>query len=160
MNDHSQRRVHSERHTIHQAVCDLNRADRKGPDLETFARTDLTQIGIIEQAVLFQFVFHVGQGEFCAPNRHVQLAQNPGQGANVVFVPVSENNALYFLPVFGQVGDIRDNNIDAQKLGFRKHQAAVDDDDIVTPSYGHAVHPELAQAAEGYDVQFSSWHAE
>ena len=35
----------------------------------------------------------------------------------------------------------------------------VDDDDIVTPTHGHAVHSELAQAAEGYDVQFSSWHA-
>ena len=85
--------------------------------------------------------------------------ENPGQRADVVFVAVSEDDALHPLAIFGQVGDIRDNNIDAQQFGFRKHQAAVDDDDIVTPAYGHAVHSELAQAAEGYDVQFSSWHA-
>jgi hypothetical protein len=58
------------------------------------------------------------------------------------------------LAVLGQIGNIRDDNIDAQQFGFRKHQAAVDDDDIVTPAYGHAVHPKLAQAPEGYDVQF------
>jgi hypothetical protein len=77
----------------------------------------------------------------------------------MVFVPVSQNDALYPLTVFDQVGDIGHNDIDAQQFGFRKHQAAVDDNDIVTPTHGHAVHSELAQAAEGYDVQFSSWHA-
>ena len=77
----------------------------------------------------------------------------------MVFVSMGEHDALDPLPVFDQVGDIGDNNIDAQQFGLRKHQAAVDDDDIVTPSYGHAVHSELAQAAKGYDVQFSSWHA-
>ena len=78
----------------------------------------------------------------------------------MVFVSVGQNDAAYPLPVLDQVGNIGDNNIDAEQFGFRKHQAGVDDDDIVTPAYGHAVHPELAQAAEGHDVQFSSWHAE
>ena len=77
----------------------------------------------------------------------------------MVFVAVGENDALHLLAVFGQVGNIGDDNIDAQQFGFRKHQAGVDDDDVVTPAHGHAVHPELAEAAEGYDVQFSSWHA-
>jgi hypothetical protein len=139
---------------------DLDRANSKGPNLETLTRADLAQIGVVQQTVLIKLIFDVGQSEFRAPNRHVQLAQDPGQATDVVFVTVRENDAFYPLAVLGQVGNIRDNNIDAQQFGFGKHQAAVDDDDIVTPAYGHAVHPELAQAAEGYDVQFSSWHAE
>ena len=159
VNDHAQRSVDGQRHAIHQAVRDLDRADGEGPDLETLARADLAQIGVVQQSVLVKLVFDVGQGELRAPDRHVQLAQDPGQAADVVFVTVGENDALHPLPVFGQVGNIRDNNVDAQQFGLGKHQAAVDDDNIVTPSDGHAVHPELAQAAEGYDVQFSSWHA-
>ena len=159
MNDHAQRRVDGERHAIHQAVRDLNGIDGEGPDLETLARADLAQIGVVQQSVLFELVFDVGQGELRAPDRNVQLAENPGQGADVVFVPVGENDAFHPLPVFDQVGNIGNNNVDAQQFGFGKHQAGVDDDDIVTPAHGHAVHSELAQAAEGYDVQFSSWHA-
>ena len=83
-----------------------------------------------------------------------------GRRADVIFVTVRENDAFDPLAVLGQVGNIRDNNVDAQQFGLGKHQAAVDDDNIVSPAYGHAVHSELAQAAEGYDVQFSSWHAE
>ena len=159
MDDHAQRSVDGQRHAIHQAMRDLDGVDGEGPDLETLARTDLAQVGVVEQAVFFEFVFHVGQGELRAPDRHIQLAENPGQRADVVFVAVGENDAFHPLAVFGQIGDVRDNNIDAQQFGFRKHQAAVDDDDVVTPANGHAVHPELAQAPEGYDVQFSSWHA-
>ena len=160
MNDHAQRRVDRQRHAIHQAVRHLDGMDGERPDLETLARADLAQIGIVEQSVLFQLVFDVGQRELRAPDRHVQFAQNPGQRADVVFVAVGQNDAAHPLAVFGQVGDIGDDDVDAQQFGFGKHQAGVDDDNVVTPANGHAVHPELAQAAQGHDVQFSSWHAE
>ena len=160
VNDHAQRGVDCKGHTIHQAVCDLNGMDGERPDLETFIGTDLAQVGVVEQSMLFQFVFDVGKRELRAPHRHVQFAQNPGQRSDVILVPVGQDNAAHPLPVLDQVGNIRDDNIDAQQLGFRKHQARVDDDDIVTPANGHAVHSELAQPAQGHDVQFSSWHAE
>ena len=131
-----------------------------GPDLETLAGANLAQIGVVKQSVLFQLVFDIGQGEFRAPDGHVQFAQNPGQGADVVFVPVGQDDAAHPLPVFDQIGNIGDNNVDAQQFGFGKHQAGIDDDDVVTPANGHAVHSELAQAAQGHNVQFSSWHAE
>jgi hypothetical protein len=86
MNDHSQRSVDGQRYAIHQAMRDLNGVDREWPDLETLARTDLAQVGVVEQAVLFELVFHVGQGELRAPDRYIQLTENPGQRADVVFV--------------------------------------------------------------------------
>ncbi len=45
--------------------------DGERPYLETFIRLDLAQIGIVEQSVLFQFVFHVGERELRAKDRHV-----------------------------------------------------------------------------------------
>ena len=78
----------------------------------------------------------------------------------MVFVPVSQNDAAHPLAVLDQIGNIGHNDVDAEQFGFRKHQAGVDDDNVVTPANGHAVHPELAQAAQGYNLQFSSWHSE
>ena len=53
MKNHSQRRVHGQRNTIHQTVRHLDGMNRKRPDLETFSRTDFAQISGIEQAMLF-----------------------------------------------------------------------------------------------------------
>ena len=152
--------MNCERDAIHQAVRHLDGMDGERSDLETLARPDLAQVGVLEQSMLFQFVFHVGEREFSAPDWHIQFAQNPRQRPDVVFVSVGQDDAANFLPVLHQIGNIGYNNIDAEEFGFRKHEAGIDDNDVVPPAYGHAVHPELAQAAEGHNLQFSSWHAE
>jgi len=48
--------------------------------LETLAGADLIQIRIVEQSVLFQFVFHIGKRELCSPHWDVEFGKNPGQG--------------------------------------------------------------------------------
>ena len=62
------------------------------------------------------------------------------------------------LPVFGEIRDFGDNDVHAQKFGLGEHQAGIDDDNVVTPAHGHAVHAELAQPAERHHVEFSRWH--
>ena len=68
-----------------------------GPDLEAFSGADLAQVGVVEQAVLFEFVFHIGERELGAPDRHIEFGENPGQRADVVFVAVGENDAAHAL---------------------------------------------------------------
>ena len=51
--------------------------------------------------------------------------------------------------ILKQVGDVGNDDVDAQQLGFREHEAGVDDDDVVTPANGHAVHAEFAETAQG-----------
>ena len=62
------------------------------------------------------------------------------------------------LAVFDEIGNVGDDDVDAEQFGFGEHESGVDDDDVVAPADGHAVHTELAQAAEGDNLQFSSWH--
>jgi len=69
-----------------------------------------------------------------------------------------ENNGTNTLPVFDEIGNIGHDNIYAQQLSFGKHQARVNDDNVIAPAHGHAVHSELAQTAEGHNLQFSGWH--
>jgi len=61
--------------------------DGKGPELEAFPRHHLVQLRVFQQAVLFEFVFHVGEGELGAVDGHVQLGDQPWNPADVVFVP-------------------------------------------------------------------------
>ena len=77
----------------------------------------------------------------------------------MVFVAVGEHDGAHLLAVLDQIGNVGNNDVHAEKFGFGKHQAGVDDDDVVAPAHGHAVHAELAQPAERHNMQFSSWHA-
>src|SRR5215472_16046568 len=133
-------------------MCDLNRMDRECAKLDPLIGAHLAQVGLVE------LVFDVSQGELCAIDRDVEFGENPGQRADMVFVAVCEDDAAHALAVFDEVGNVRNDDVDAEKFGLGEHEAGVDDDDVVTPAEGHAVHSELAKAAERNDVKLSSWH--
>ena len=154
-----ERRVNGQRDAIHQAVRDLDGVNGERPDLEAFSRTHFAQVGVVEELVFVELVFDVGQRELGAPHWDVEFAENPGQRADVVFVPVRENDAADVLAVLDQVGNVGDDDVHAEQFGFGEHQAGVDDDDVVSPADGHAVHAELAQSAERNNMQFSRWHS-
>ena len=158
MQHDAERRVDGERNAIDQAVRDLQRMNRERPDLEAFSGTDLAQVGVVEELVFVELVFDVGQRELGAPDGNVQFAENPGQGADVVFVAVGEHDAAHMLAIFEQVRNVGDDDVDAQQLGFGEHQAGVDHDDVIAAADGHAVHTELAHPAQRNNMQFSCWH--
>ena len=108
--------------------------------------------------MLFEFALDVGEGEFGAIDRNVQLGKDRGQSANVIFVAMREDDGTNMITVLEQIGDVGNDDIDAQEFGFGEHQSGVDDDDVIGPADGHAVHPELAQAAERNDMEFSGRH--
>ena len=132
--------------------------DREGSGLEALVRAHFAQLGVVEQAVLVEFVFDVGECELRAPYRDVEFGEDPGERSDVVFVAVGEDDAPDALAVFGEIGNVGDDDVDAEEFGFGEHESGVDDDDVVTPADSHAIHTELAQAAQGDNLQFSSWH--
>jgi hypothetical protein len=66
----------------------------------------------------------------------------------VVFVPVGEDDRFDVLAVLSEIADIGYDDVNAQELFFGKHQAGIDDDNVILPPEGHAVHAELAKAPE------------
>ena len=137
---------------------DVNWMNRERACFEPFSGTNLVQIGPLEQPVLFEFVFQQGESELGAPHRYIEFRKNPWQCTNVIFVAMGENDGAHTLPVFDEIGNVRNHDVHAQQFGLGKHQTGIDDDDVIAPADRHTVHSELAQTAEGYDVQFSSWH--
>ena len=158
VNDHAERSVNRQRDTIHQAMRYANGMNREHSGLEALAGANLAQVGIVEQAVLVKLVLDVGQRELGAPDRHVEFGENPGQGADVVLVAVGENDAANPLPVLDEIRNVRDHDVHAEQFSLGKHQARVDHNNVVAPADGHAVHTELAEAPQGDNLQFSSWH--
>ena len=112
-----------------------------------------TQFHLVVQFVLLQLFVDESQGQGRAVDRHVQLLQHEGQGADMVLVAVGQADGADLVAAFAQPGDIGDDVIDAEHVRLGKHQAAVDDDDVVAVLIGHHVHADFAQAAEGDDLQ-------
>src|SRR5213594_396431 len=94
---------------------------------------------------LVKLVLDVGESKFSSPHRNIQFGKHPWKSADMVLVSVREHDAAYSLPVLDQVGNVGHNDVDAQQFGFGEHQSGVDDDNVVAPAQGHAVHSELAQ---------------
>ena len=109
--------------------------------------------------ILFKIVFDVSQSEFGGVDGNLEFREEPGQAADVVLVAVSQDNGAHMRFVFNQVGDIWNNDIHAQQLRLRKHQAGVDHDNVVFPAKREAVHAELAETAQGNDFQLLSLHS-
>jgi hypothetical protein len=51
------------------------------------------------------------------------------------------------LLVLDEVGDVGDDDVDAEELGLGEHEAGIDDDDVVFIAESEAVHAELAESA-------------
>src|ERR1051326_7294823 len=73
---------------------------------------------------------------------------------------VGQNNTADFIAVLQQISDVRNNDIHTEQLGFRKHQAGIDDDNVVTIAHGHAVHSKFAETAKGYKMEFMRGHGQ
>ena len=158
MDDDAERRVNGERDTIDQAVRDLDRMDGEGSGLEALVSAHLAQVGIVEQSVLVELVLDIGEREFGAPDGHLQFGEKPRKSANVVLMAVSEDDAAHALAIFDKIRNVGDDDIDAEEFGFGEHEAGVDDNDVISPADGHAVHAELAEASKRDDLQFSGGH--
>ncbi len=98
--------------------------------------------------MLFQLALNVGQGELGAVDRNVELGQNPGQAADMVFMAVREHDGAHVLPILQQIADVGDDDVHAQQLRFGEHESGVDDDDVIAPANRHAIHAKFAESAQ------------
>ena len=131
----------------------------KGPTSTICLGCDLDEDGIALQVVLFQAPLDQRQREGGAVDRHFDIAQEIGNGADVVFVAVGEDEAADLSRVLLEESQVGHYQVYAQQLGFRKHHAAINDDDVLPVADGGHVHAELAQATQGHYVQLVISHS-
>jgi hypothetical protein len=103
----------------------------------------------VGEAVLAQLDGDQAGGEAGGPDRReVQLRQDVGQRADVVLVPVGNDDAPDAVELVPQVGHVGDHEVDAEHLVLGEHHAGVDGDDVVAGLDHHHVAADLAEAAE------------
>ena len=98
--------------------------------------------------VFFEFAPQQREREVRAVDRHFELGEEVGHAADVVFVRVRQQQAAHFALALEQIGDLVDDQINAEHLFFGKLYACVDDDDVVAGLVGRHVTADLAATAE------------
>ena len=78
VDDDAQRRMHGDRDGVHNGVRDLDGMNREWTELEAFSGHHLVEFGVIQQAVLFELVLHVGEGELGGVDGNVEFGDEPG----------------------------------------------------------------------------------
>ena len=113
----------------------------KGPTWHLLPGRELLQRRVAELVLVELRADHPDRQQAAVDHRRLaELAQHVGQGADVVLVAVGEDDRLDVVDAVAQVGEVGKDEVDAEHLGGREHQAGVDDDDAaVVLDHGHVL---------------------
>src|SRR6202171_582418 len=98
--------------------------------------------------MLLQLWFDESEREARAVDRDVALLQRIRQAADVVFMAMREYDADQLAVAAQQGRDVRQDQVDAEHVLLRKHQAGVDREQLVLPLEGPHVDADLTEATQ------------
>ena len=150
VDEHAERRVDGEPDAVRHAVRDAQELDLEGADLDDVLRPDGPE-GVVGEIVFVEFGADERQRQRRAVDRTIDVRQQVGDGPDVVFVPVREHErgdaALL------QVGEVGNDEVDAEELDVGERHPGVDDETRVPVRNRHEVHAEFAEAAQRDDFK-------
>ena len=114
MDDFAHGRFYADGVAVNDGVIGVEKMETHISKLYRVARPDADQFAVFQKPLLAQLVFHKGQGKGRTVNGHVQMRHKPGQGADVVLMPVRQHNAQNLIPMFLDEVERRDDHVHAQ----------------------------------------------
>ena len=144
-------RKNAERKAVDDGVADREKGNPKIAQRQHVAGRHRLAAGEFLQIVLFELLAGQSQGELRAVQGRVAGAHKPGQRADVVLVPVGEDDAFEFVAILQNEIETRDDHVNTEQGVVGEHQAAVHDDHGIAGDQGHAVQPYFAEAAQGIE---------
>ena len=118
------------------------------------ARLHGDELGGLQQAVLLQLQLDQPRRQPGAVDGHVDLLQHVGDGADVILVSVSDEQAPEPVVVLHQIGYVGDHAVDAVHIIAGERHAAVHHDDLAAVFIGGHVLADLVKTAKRDDFQF------
>ena len=88
-------------------------------------------------------------GEAGSIHRDIELGQDEGKGAGMVFVTVGYENAPDLIPPFQQVADVRDDQVNAGHVLLWEEHTAIYCDDVLVVLQDHHVLSDFPQPSQG-----------
>jgi hypothetical protein len=132
-------------------VRHVDQLERERPELDLIAGIEVDQLDVAELVLVELRARHRHRQRPAVDRRRrlrAQLAQHPRQRAEVILVAVCDDDRLDVRGALEQVGEVGQDEVDADHLGRREAQADVDDDDPPVLLDDRHVLADLAQAAE------------
>ena len=153
VDDRPDRGPQGDPHRVRDRVTDPERHDVERADVDLVAWLEGDQRVVVE-LVLLDLVAEQAARQGRGVDRHArELGQHVRQRADVVLVGVGDEERLDVGAALLEVGDVGDDEVDAEHLLVGEHQAAVDDDDLVAVFEDVHVLADLAHPAERDDSE-------
>ena len=130
----------------------MDRLNGEAAERDLLARADLMEDRAGSKAVLLELVLDKTNRQLGCVDRHIEFFEQVRQTADVVLVTVGDEQALDAVPVLEHIGEVRDDQIDAEHIGIREHKAAVNEDHVALALIQRNVLADLAEAAQRADV--------
>ena len=154
VDDEPDRRADGQRDAVRHAVRDANELDRERADRDAVARPDGLETRPFE-AVLLQLRFDQRERQRrsrrSGPLTCGITCGTPPMWSSWPCVSTSAATPPFLL----QVREVRDDPVDAEQFGVRKHDAGIDHDGRLTPRERQHVHAELAKSTKRNDFEHS-----
>jgi len=154
VHDQPDRRAHGQTHTVGDRVADIEKVNGKGAQGERGIRADGPECHIA-QPVLAQLDLNQALCEGGCIDWGPDLFQQVRKRTGVVLVAMGDDDAPDMLAPLEHVAHIGNDDIYPQHLILGKHEAGVDDNQVVVVLQHHHVTANLAQAAQGDDAHLA-----
>ena len=141
-------------HRVRDAVVHVDKFHGKAAQAKNGTGLFREYLGVIKQVMLLKLQLNQSGGERGGIDRNVQILQHIGYRADVVLVPMGQNQAPYTVRVGTQIADVRQNNVDAVHILVGKTHAAVHHNNVAAKLIGRHVLADLAKSSQGYNFQF------
>ena len=138
-------------------MADAERDDRERSDVDLVAGVE-RRTRVVVELVLLDLVAEQAAGQRAGVHGHArELRQHVRQRADVVLVGVGDEERPHVLAALLEIGDVGDDEVDAEHLLVGEHEAAVDDDDVVAVLEHVHVLADLPHPAERDDAERHVW---
>ena len=154
--DRAELRVEGDGAGVGDRVRHVNRLDLERPGLGALARLEHDEVGVADLSLL-QLRAHEAESQRAAVDRlgNTQLAKHVGHRADVVLVSVGEDHRVDVVLALPERGEVRQDEVDAEHLGRRKHHSRVHDDDPPIAFDGGHVLADLPEPAQRQDLDLA-----
>jgi len=152
VDDRAHRRIDHEPDGIGDGMRHGERRDVERPEVDRFVLAQGAQVGAVQHVLLFELALDEPQRERRAVNGRVDLAQQVGQGRDVIHVAVRQDDAAQAVLVLDDVFEIGQHQVDAVHIVIGEFDPAVDDNHVAAIFVDGHVLADFPQAAQGSDL--------
>ena len=138
---------------VHDGMGDPDELHLEAAGAHLLPRLHHVQGDFVVQLEFLELLPDEAEGQGSAVKGRVDVPEHVRQRADVVFMPVGEEDAEYPVRPVAKIRNIRDDEIDPQHVRFRKHEPAVHDDDVVAVLEDRHVEADFPEPTERNDVK-------